>query len=158
MNLLAFLDTLTRLGPGLAGIATGGTAGTLVDTARTEVNDFWNGQTVFFTSGPNAGLARAVTDFVAAADTIWFDSNFPNAVASGHRYVILPATGSEVSTILNDLGRGTNPPTADGQLGSVHSKFRKALEYVNTSVKVSPAAAAGVTVTAGAAGAHACPV
>jgi len=50
----------------------GGSTTTMVDAARTEANDTWNGYTITFTSGTLIGQSFVVTDFVAATDTITF--------------------------------------------------------------------------------------
>lgn len=46
-----------------------GTTTTLVDTSRTESNDYFNGGTVFFLSGTLAGLTAVPSDFVQASGT-----------------------------------------------------------------------------------------
>ena len=127
MNNLALSGLLARLGAGIAGLSTGGTSSTIIDTVnRTEVNGYWNGMQVVILSGLNAGLARTIKDFDSATDTITVDLDFPAAVIAGVNYVILPRA---TSAALTDVS-----------------------ESASSIVKTAPPAAAGVTVTAGAAG------
>lgn len=70
------------------GTADSGTTTTTVDAERTEANDYWNGAYIKFTSGPNNGLIRLITDFDSTIDTITHEA-FPNPVAVGHTYEIL---------------------------------------------------------------------
>jgi len=71
-----------------SGTADSGTTTTTVDAERTEVDDYWNGYYIQYITGPNAGLMRLVTDFVASTDTLTHLA-FPTAVASGHQYRLL---------------------------------------------------------------------
>jgi hypothetical protein len=80
--------------------AAGGT--TIVDTALTEADDFWNGALVTITD-PKVGIygeSQYVTDFVAATDTLTVDA-FSQQVASGVSYhICIPtalAAGDEMS-------------------------------------------------------------
>lgn len=54
------------------GTATGGSATTLVDSARSEADDFFNVGTLFFKSGGQALYSVEITDFVNADGTISF--------------------------------------------------------------------------------------
>ena len=67
--------------------ADSGTTTTLVDSALTEVADFWNGFELMILSGQNIGLKRIITDFVATADRLVFDA-LPFAMANGDYYEI----------------------------------------------------------------------
>lgn len=71
------------------GIATGGAAGTIVDTMRTEAADYWNGMQVVMLSGNGIGQVRAIYDFDAAGDTIYVTPDFGGAVVAGDAYAIL---------------------------------------------------------------------
>ena len=62
-----------------------GTTTTLVDSARTEVDDYWIGATLRVFTGNNKGAVRKITDFVAATDTLTFDA-LPNTMAAGDKY------------------------------------------------------------------------
>ncbi|MDO8619484.1 MAG: hypothetical protein Q7R49_06115, partial [Candidatus Daviesbacteria bacterium] len=77
-----------------------GTTTTAIDTVRTEAADYWNGGVFICVDGTNKGLARPIYDFDAAADTLYFEPAFPNAVASGVNYLIL--TRFDVARILGD--------------------------------------------------------
>lgn len=73
---------------GVDGTSTGaGTTTTVVDTALTQVDDYWNGFKITITSGANDTLLGVVTDFDAASDTLTVTA-FPTAVASGVTYTL----------------------------------------------------------------------
>lgn len=61
----------------------------VVDAARTEANDWWNGQTILMLTGAAAFQKRPIADFVALTDTIVPSPDFDAAVAAGDIYVIL---------------------------------------------------------------------
>jgi hypothetical protein len=72
------------------GIADAGSGvGIVRDAARTEADDWWNGQTVMMLSGAARGQKRPIADFIAATDDIIPAPNFDAAVAAGDLYVIL---------------------------------------------------------------------
>jgi hypothetical protein len=52
--------------------AAGGT--TIINTAHTEANDFWNGRTVKMLTGTCAGEEQKITDFDAGTDTLTVDA------------------------------------------------------------------------------------
>jgi len=66
----------------------GSDTNTLRDAARTETDDYWNGQTLHFISGANIGLSRAIVGFAAATDDIELRPAFPNVIGVGDIYVI----------------------------------------------------------------------
>lgn len=68
--------------------ADSGTVNTLVDAELTQADDFFNGMIVVFTGGSNNGLARTITDFDAATDTLTLAPDLLVAVAAGHTYYI----------------------------------------------------------------------
>jgi len=90
------------------GIADAGSGvGAVVDAARTEADDWWNGQTIMMLSGAARGQKRPIADFDAATDTITPAPNFDAAVAAGDLYVILahynpivPRTADDVANYL----------------------------------------------------------
>ena len=55
---------------GLEGTMDSATATTVVDAARTEADDFWNGSTLRTIRGVGVGQQVSVTDFDAASDTL----------------------------------------------------------------------------------------
>lgn len=65
-----------------------GSTTTTVDTARTEIDDYWNDAYISCISGDAAGETVKITDFDAATDTITHDA-FSTAIGSGGSYVIL---------------------------------------------------------------------
>jgi len=84
---------------GVAGTSDSGTTTTMVDAARTNADDHWNGGLIIFVSGTNINRARIVTDFDAASDTFTFTPALPDAITT-EVYVIIPWAGP----LLNDLG------------------------------------------------------
>jgi len=67
----------------------GGDTNTLIDSALTEANDYWNGQILVMLSGNNAGLARPIVDSVLATTSLEIRPAFPNAIAATDKYCIL---------------------------------------------------------------------
>lgn len=93
---------------GRSGTAGSGTTTTLVDAARIEIDDYWNGALLIFRSGTNIGFTAVVTDFDAASDTIIFTPALPNAVTT-EGYVLVPGLGySDIQAISGDLGAAVN--------------------------------------------------
>ena len=69
------------------GIATGGNTLTLVDTARTEQDDYWNSQNaeVYIRGGVAAGSTRPINDFVLSTNTLsWLLAT--GSIAAGTPY------------------------------------------------------------------------
>lgn len=64
-----------------------GTTTTLVDTALTGADDYWNGFKITITSGGNLNLLGVVTDWVLATKTLTVTA-FPTAIASGVTYTL----------------------------------------------------------------------
>lgn len=105
----------TAIGTGaIGGTADSGTTTTTVDAERTEVNDYWNDAYILFTSGPNSGLSRKITDFDAATDTITHEA-FPNSVASGHTYLLSARPAS--TALESESMRVANSYTKDASVG-----------------------------------------
>ncbi|MEA2038010.1 MAG: hypothetical protein U9O94_10980, partial [Nanoarchaeota archaeon] len=77
-------DIIAALGVSgaISGTADSGTTSTLVDAALVQANDYFNGMILVMTSGNNTGLARTITDFVAASDTVTVEPAFPSAVST----------------------------------------------------------------------------
>lgn len=81
--------------------ATGaGTTTTVVDTALTEANDYWNGGIIVFKTGNNVGEARIVSDFDAATDKLTLSVALPNASASGDQYHLCVTTGLTTGDVI----------------------------------------------------------
>lgn len=77
------------------GTATGGAVGTLIDTNdRTEVDDYWNGGTLWLlrdaggASAAPEGELQVVSDFANSTKTVTFRSNMTVAPATGDNYAI----------------------------------------------------------------------
>ncbi len=88
-----------------------GLATTLVDTARTESNDYWNNMTVLILGGAYKGQSRRISDFDLATNTITVSPAFNGAIASGVRYAILPdvATGATSTLTQADILSDATP-------------------------------------------------
>lgn len=84
---------IPAVGP-VEGTADSGSTTTMVDAARTEGDDYWNGAWILFTSGTLNGVVRLVTDFVAASDTMTISPAAPAAVST-HTYRMIPAAHLE---------------------------------------------------------------
>jgi len=75
----------------VVGTADSGSATTLVDSERAESQpNHWHGALLRMTSGANAGLARRVSLFNSGTDTLTVSPGFPNAIAAGDTYELLP--------------------------------------------------------------------
>ncbi len=89
-------NALSRwMSSGANGSADSGDTTTMVDTARTEANDVWNGSLIVFTSGAIAGQCRLITDFDAASDTTTFTPAVTTGVTT-EAYAIIPWPGADV--------------------------------------------------------------
>ncbi len=72
--------------------AVGGTfTTTSFSTGLPEADDFWNGQVVAFTTGPNAGLSRRITDFANTDGVVTVSPALPLAPTDANLFVILPS-------------------------------------------------------------------
>ena len=96
--------------------ADSGTTTTLVDAARTEADDHWNGSLLVFTTGANDGYTAIVTDFDAATNTITFTPAVPTAVTTEF-YTLVPGLGhvDAVADAIWDLDATTHQ--AQGTFG-----------------------------------------
>jgi len=73
----------------ISGTATGGSGTTLVDTARTEVNDYLTNGTIWFLSGLNSGKSALITTWDLTTKTFTFVT--PGAAcAATDRYSVIP--------------------------------------------------------------------
>ena len=95
---------------GATSTADSGSTTTVVDTARTEADDVWNGATIIFYNGALIGQARLITDFDAATDTITFAPPVTTGVTT-EGYVILPTAGADVQSWLGTAS-ALAPPNA----------------------------------------------
>lgn len=122
----------------------GSSTTTLVDAARTEADDYWNGQWLIMKTGANAGLARLITDFVAATDTITVNQAFPGAIAAGDDYEIKPAGDVEatISGGVNVTQWDGNAVTGDGDWAELQT------DVDNILVDTAEIGAAGAGLTA----------
>ena len=75
-DLFAELDSLRRTNAQEIGTATAGAAGTLTDTARKEIDDFWTGGIVEILEGMGAEQRRAISDYVSSTGVISVSPNW----------------------------------------------------------------------------------
>jgi len=77
------------------GTADSGTPTTLVDSALTQADDYWNGGFLAITAGTNAGEVRSVSDFVAGTDTVTVSVAFSNPIDATSVYAIYSRIGDD---------------------------------------------------------------
>ena len=136
---LGATESLMRYLKGLHGAAitatgtadAGSTAGLVRDAARTEIDDWWNGQTLLMLTGTAAGQKRPITDFAAATDDIIVSPDFDQVIGVGDVYVILahynqivPRTADSVLNALTSQVVGRKDDTALAVVGNVASLMR----------------------------------
>lgn len=87
----ASLELARILGNVLNSTTTGaGSATTIVDSARTERDDYWNNGTIWIKGGTHAGKSRKVSDFAQSGGTFTIPTT-STAVGSGIAYSLLSA-------------------------------------------------------------------
>lgn len=103
-------DAVTKIRSVVSGTTTSGaTSTTLIDTARTEIDDTWNYSWLLITSGTEANRVRLITDFDAATDTITFAPAVSAAVATSVTYEILPAAAVDLQSWLGTESAAVTP-------------------------------------------------
>ena len=75
------------------GTADSGSTTTLVDSALTQVDDYWNGGVLAITGGTNSGEVRLISDFDAATDTVTVSVAFTNPIDATSVYAIYEQIG-----------------------------------------------------------------
>lgn len=101
--------TFSGASGGLA--ADSGTTTTLTDAALTQSDvDYWKGQTIVFSSGTLNGIARSITAFDPATDTITFSPATPVAVST-HSYTIIPFSFADESANIGAIKAKTDQLT-----------------------------------------------
>lgn len=106
-----------------SGTADSGGASTLVDDARTEADDYWNGLPIEVTDATDGHAEQSyITDFVALTDTLTFGA-LSFAVAAGDTYRILgkPVLGQAACTVSgNEMSRAVTPANAASRPRAMH--------------------------------------
>lgn len=98
-----------------------GSATTLVDSTRTELVDYWNGGTLWITSGTHSGKSRKITDWALTTTTFTIPTT-TTAAGSGVTYSLLdPAWPQDkliefINAALRELG---DVPEQDTSLTTV---------------------------------------
>ena len=72
----------------VTGTADSGTTGSMVDTARTEAEDYWKDGYIVFTTGDNTGEIRMIKEWDWNNDKLTFDYALPNTVEAGDEYTL----------------------------------------------------------------------
>lgn len=138
----------------VTGTADSGTATTMVDAARTEIDDYWNGSLLVFTSGGNQYQARRITDFDNASSTITFSPAASDGVTT-ENYVIVPAAsiGEAVWNTLSvdhqtdgTFGFSLGDATGDSSIHSYVSSFGDTQLAIDAMVSIRTASS-GTTTT-----------
>jgi hypothetical protein len=107
------------------GTATGGSTTTVVDTARTEDSDFWNGLTLTMMTGASAGVSATIADWELTTTTFTFNTSlpFPAGVSSGDEYMITghtpPSVSIGVTPDQKDALNGAHTPNTDNPLATM---------------------------------------
>ena len=99
----------------------GGT--TLIDTSRTEADNYWNNMTILILGGASKGQSRKISSFSNATNTITVSSAFSTQILSGQKYVILPYIASTATSTLTQadiLSDAT--PFAGANIASIKAK------------------------------------
>jgi len=71
-----------------SGIATGGSASTLVDTDLNQSDNYWVDYQLVMISGNNSGQRRMVSAFSKSSHTLTVSASFANPIAAGDHYII----------------------------------------------------------------------
>ncbi len=77
-------EAASKTGAARIGTATGGTTSTLIDTAREEPADFWQGGTLFVFTGDNADLIEQV--YYSNGSEIGINTTLTDAIVAGDEY------------------------------------------------------------------------
>jgi hypothetical protein len=75
---------------------------TLVDAARTEANNYWDGHTLRMLTGNNAGLSRPIVNYMLGVG-IEVAPPFPNAIGVGDGYAILSDYNAAIERTLDGV-------------------------------------------------------
>ncbi len=111
---LADLSSLTA-----TGTADSGTTSTLVHSALTQIDDYWNSGRITVTKG-GIEYKRKIKDFVAGTDTLTFDVELPVAVDATTTYVLFKGCDQTWDTCQASNAFG---PSGDNKLnfgGCIH--------------------------------------
>ena len=87
------------------GTTDSGSTTTMVDNARTEIDDFWNGGRITITNpgGPNYGQTRHISDFATSGDILTHDAyNHVNTTSS--KYHVCVGTGLTTTNTMSTTG------------------------------------------------------
>lgn len=145
--IVVYSGTTTSAGAG------GGT--TLVDTALTQGNTYWDNMGVLILSGNSDGQIRTITSFVTG--TITVSPAFASQIASGTKYNIIaavqPTVGGGSATLANqNLILGDIGDASASTLGSLYAILGNPAQTLNTMVGYEGASSLAAKLTAARAG------
>ena len=101
------------------GTAEGGSTTTLIDTALTEAEDYWNYGKIKITKA-SIDYWRIVKNFMAATDTITFDVAMPFAVDSDCSYVVYKGCSKTWDACGANNNWGPSSDNTANSLGCIH--------------------------------------
>lgn len=109
----------------------GGT--TVVSTALTEVNDYWNDMQLLCLSGANEGQVRRILDFDAGTDTITVDTAFTNQTLTSDTWIIVGrVTGAASALTVGAIADGVWDEQKAGHVAA--NSYGKIVQDVETDV------------------------
>lgn len=123
----ADLTSLTAIGTADSGSAT-----TLVDSALTQADDYWNYGEIIITIDGNEHR-RKVKDFVAASDTITFDVALPVAVSNGDSYTVYKGCSKTWEACQANYNYGPSSDNKANFLGFIHLLSKGGSQSVSPS-------------------------
>ncbi len=124
----------------------GGSTTTLVDAALTQVDDFFNGHYILFTSGTNNGRIVRVIDFIAASDEITFAPAVGAAVGAADTYIILGSAfaQSDLQTWLNSVPNALVGGAVDADVSAMQAAVITAAAYAVGAIEADAFAAGAI--------------
>jgi hypothetical protein len=95
-------------------VTSAGTSTTVIASALTQADDFFNGGKIVITSGPGYGEARTITDFVASSDTLTVAPAFDTTPTTASKFAIAtPGNAAAADNIVaGDVITSTNTKAA----------------------------------------------
>lgn len=155
-------DIIQSISPAYGTSDTVGTQTTLIDSTRTEADDYFNGLTLVVTSGASRGQSRTIVDYDGATGTFTVSPAFTDAIVSDVTYRVVTTTvyqpnitvapsnntlvEPDTSSVMN-LSIITNngaPPAADITAGTITITRVRAGALTNIVVGAACLVAAGV--------------
>lgn len=102
-----------------SGTADSGSTSTLVDSALTQADDYWNNGRITITKSGKV-YNRRIADFVASTDTLTFDVELPVAVDNTCTYVLYKGCDQTLDTCESDNAWGPSADNSANFGGCIH--------------------------------------